>query len=271
MDVLMTGPYGRVGNALRKRLDSREEYDFTYLDVRDHPETETVVADVTDYGAIRPAVGGQEAINHLALDTHMGSQHTDPEWLDALQRELEGTVNVFRAAVEAGVEKVVYATTHQLVEPYVTDHPSPEGADFVVDHTVPTRPDSLYGVVKAFGEQFARFCHEVHDLRCYGLRIGWVMAPDEDHPYAVAQRGVEEGEWERDSEAYEASVARQKWLSHRDAAHLVDCCLQDDTVEYDLFYGVSDNEGRFYDIDHARDVLGYDPQDDFAEWDGPPA
>jgi hypothetical protein len=56
------------------------------------------------------------------------------------------------------------------------------------------------------------------------------------------------------------------WHSRRDLAHLVDCCLRDESVTADVFYGVSDNPTRWFDIEHARDVLGYDPQDDASDW-----
>ncbi|PSQ08643.1 NAD(P)-dependent oxidoreductase, partial [Halobacteriales archaeon QS_5_70_15] len=79
-------------------------------------------------------------------------------------------------------------------------------------------------------------------------------------------------DFERDSDAYEEKVARLKcvWQSRRDCAHLIDRCLQDDTVDFDVFYGVSDNDRRFCDISHAREVVGYDPQDNAEEWDAPP-
>jgi hypothetical protein len=51
---------------------------------------------------------------------------------------------------------------------------------------------------------------------------------------------------------------------------MTDRCLQVDGPSFDIFYGVSDNDRRWFDIDHAREVLGYDPQDDGEEWDAPP-
>jgi NAD+ dependent glucose-6-phosphate dehydrogenase len=61
------------------------------------------------------------------------------------------------------------------------------------------------------------------------------------------------------------------WLSYRDCAHLFDCCLQAD-YEYEVVYGISDNDRKYYSIDRARDVLGYDPQDNSADYhaDGTP-
>ena len=60
------------------------------------------------------------------------------------------------------------------------------------------------------------------------------------------------------------------WQSRRDIANLVDCCLRDDTVAFDVFYGVSDNAASWFDIDHARQVVGYDPRDSADEWEAPP-
>jgi len=80
-----------------------------------------------------------------------------------------------------------------------------------------------------------------------------------------------DGEYERGSEPYERDLARMKamWQSRRDFAHQVDCCLRDDTVSFDIFYGVSDNRRRWLDLEHARSVIGYDPRDDGEDWHGP--
>jgi hypothetical protein len=61
------------------------------------------------------------------------------------------------------------------------------------------------------------------------------------------------------------------WHSRRDFAHEVACCLDDDTVEFGVFSGVSDNDRRWYSIERARKRLGYDPQDNAEQWDGPPS
>jgi NAD+ dependent glucose-6-phosphate dehydrogenase len=57
------------------------------------------------------------------------------------------------------------------------------------------------------------------------------------------------------------------WLSHRDCAHLHQRALEAD-YDYVIVYGISDNDRKYYSLESAREVLGYDPQDDSAEWDG---
>ena len=43
-----------------------------------------------------------------------------------------------------------------------------------------------------------------------------------------------------------------------------------DDVEFGVFYGVSDNDRRWFSIEHGRDIIGYNPQDNSEEWNAPP-
>jgi hypothetical protein len=54
---------------------------------------------------------------------------------------------------------------------------------------------------------------------------------------------------------------RATWLSHRDCAELVACCLEAEQVPWAIVYGISDNPRQFWDLAHARQMLGYQPQD----------
>jgi nucleoside-diphosphate-sugar epimerase len=282
MDVLITGAAGTVGTAITNHLSGDDhDYEFTLLDVveADGPG-ETVVADVRDSDAIRPAFEGQDAVVHLALMREgaegFTSNDRDLGWSADLQSNLEGINNVYEAAVDAGVDSLVFASSNHAVGMVeVRNAPAVYRDEGVVaGHDEPHRPDSRYGLSKSYGEDLGRLAAEAHGVRFYGLRIGAVRDPEHDHPYGDAERGVEAGRWERGSDAYEEQVARMKglWQSRRDLAHLVDCCLRDDTVEWDHFYGVSANARRWLDdLEHARETVGYDPRDDGEEWDGPPA
>ena len=53
---------------------------------------------------------------------------------------------------------------------------------------------------------------------------------------------------------------RAVWLSERDCIQLIERCLESDR-DWVLCYGISDNPRRFWDIEHAKDVLGYAPRD----------
>lgn len=278
MNVLVTGSYGRCGTAIIDHLDDDPRYDFTYLNRSDRPSDhryggfDTHVADITDYEAIRPAFEGQDAVVHLAA-----YPYTDGTWEDVFEPNIVGTYNALEAARDAEVDSFVFASTNHVMGMYEKEH-APDlydpGYDLQLDTTDPVRPDSWYGTTKSFGEDLGRYCTEryTYPQRFYGLRICSVLPHGIDHPYGRAERRVEHGEIEHGSEAYERSVARTKatWHSRRDFAHLIECCLADRSVTFDIFNGVSDNDRRWFSIRKARERLGYDPDDNGEEWDGPP-
>jgi len=109
----------------------------------------------------------------------------------------------------------------------------------MITTAMPIRPDSDYGVSKAFGEAMAREYHEVYGMSFVCIRIGSVNA--EDRPNNERRL--------------------KTWLSHRDLVQLVDKSLVA-KVGFGIYFGVSDNKGRFWDIENAKKDLGYRPQDD---------
>lgn len=274
MDVLITGGNGMVGSAITDHLDTGEyEYEFSILDIEENPDYPTTVASVGDYEAIRPAFDGVDAVIHLAV---YPPGMIDENWDKIDEVNVQGTYNVLEACREADVSTVIFASTNHTVGMYEEDNRpdiySPD-RDFVIDHTDPARPDSYYGVSKLFGENLGRFHVEKKRApdQFYAIRICSLRKEEYDHPYGDAERAVHDGEVERGSEEYNQLVDRMKamWFSRRDCAHMVDRMLQDRSVSFDIFYGLSGNSRRFHDIDHAKERIGYDPQDDGEEWDAP--
>jgi nucleoside-diphosphate-sugar epimerase len=270
MDILVTGSSGTVGTAVVSALE--DQYNITCLDRVPHPDHDTLEVDCLDESALTAALGGCDAVVHLAA-----YPYTDGDWDDVHTDNVLATRTLLNAVAEAEVTDVVFGSTHHVVGMYeIENSPDIYGPDYdlVLDRETPARPDSLYAITKSFGEDFARYCVEnrPYPERCYTLRINAVRPPAYDHPYGDAEAGVDEGDWERGDTAYKRQVARLRsvWQSRRDCAHLVECCLEDDSVTYDIFYGVSDNENRFCDIEHAKTVLGYEPQDSAEGWDAPP-
>lgn len=292
-NVLVTGPYGEAGEAILNYLAEKDQYDFTYLNRSDRPDYDTFVADIADYEAIRPAFDGQDAVIHLAAQSDAGA-----DFEDIIEPNIIGTYNILRAMEDAGVETLIYASSQRVMglyeedhapELYEEDYPS-EHDPFRLTHETIPKPDGYYGASKVFGENICR-THARRDgapEQVYSLRISSVRTAEYDHPYGDAERGVDRGEehtveddvwdqsqtgsWERGSEEYKEMVKRLKasWTSQRDFAHLLECCLEDEDVTYDTFYAVSGNDSRWFDIEHAQAVLGYDPQDNGTAWDSPP-
>ena len=110
----------------------------------------------------------------------------------------------------------------------------------MLTHESPLRPNGLYGCSKVWGEALARHYSDAHQMSVICLRIGAVNR--EDRPQAPRDFSV--------------------WCSQRDVAQMIERCLQAPAaVRFDVFFVVSDNRWSYRDIDHARAVVGYQPQD----------
>jgi NAD+ dependent glucose-6-phosphate dehydrogenase len=244
--VLLTGAAGRVGRAILGGLD--QEYDWRLLDRE--PATgdladghEYVIADITDTDTVREAMDGIDVVIHLA-----GDPRPEAPWDSVLTNNIDGAHTVFETAVDAGVEKVVFASSNHVVGHYESERRPDiyrESSDLLLDGTERPRPSNRYGVSKAAGETLGRFFHDEYGQSVVCVRIGNLT---KDHPPIDYERG------------------QAMWLSYRDCAHLFDCCITAD-FDFEIVYGISDNDRKYYSIDRAREVLGYDPQDNSAEYD----
>ena len=110
----------------------------------------------------------------------------------------------------------------------------------------PVNPGDLYGVSKCFGEALARFMAEQEGLSAIALRIG-AFQPDES---ARKDSGIN---------------MLDAWVSRRDLNQLIERCIDDETLKFAIFNGLSNNRFKRLDISDARELLGYAPQDDLTE------
>lgn len=250
--VLITGAAGVIGTAVRKHLSDR--YEFRSL-TRRPAGFPSHVADIANLDAIRPAFEGMDAVVHLAATISV----TSP-WEDVLPNNLVGTYNVYEAAKRAGVDCVVFASSNHAVGMYEADWtPGIYALDDprVVDHTAEIRPDSYYGISKAYGEAMGRYYVENHGLRVFCLRIGSVRADDDPRDPSIGSMTS----WLPLSPEQLYDRLRATWLSQRDCAQLIACCLDADHIRFGIYYGISNNPRQFWDISHAREELGYEPRD----------
>ncbi|MFB6185057.1 MAG: NAD-dependent glucose-6-phosphate dehydrogenase Azf [Haloarculaceae archaeon] len=244
--VLLTGAGGQVGRAILDGIGDR--YDWRLL-FHSHPDAEPdhpyVVGDVIEDDTVREAIDDVGAIVHLA-----GDPRPEAPWESVLTNNIDGTQNVYEHAVDAGVEKFVFASSNHAVGAFETDARTPEmyrtHDEFRLDGTELPRPGNLYGVSKATGEIIGRYYHDAYGIAVCNVRIGNLT---KGHPPIDYERG------------------QAMWLSHRDCAHLHERALEAD-YDYEIVYGISDNDRKYYSLERAKDVLGYQPRDNSAEWDG---
>jgi uronate dehydrogenase len=223
--VLLTGAAGRMGTMLTARLPALG-WQLRTLDRVQQDGPDPITGDITDPAVLDQAMAGVEAVVHLA------GHPTEAPWPLIRQANIEGTFQVFEAARRAGVDRIVYASSNHAVGF------TPRGqGELTAD--LPPRPDTLYGVSKAFGEALARYYVDRYGLKIACLRIGTCAEqPPDDRALAT-------------------------WLSPQDCARLVDACLRSDALSFALIWGVSANRHRWWSLAAGRDV-GYRPTDDAA-------
>ncbi len=261
--VAVTGAGGTIGTTLLSELSDR--YDFVPIERSGAALDGWLVADLADLEGLERAFAGCRAVVHLAAATDVSAP-----WEEVLPSNIVGTYNVFEAARRAGVDKMVFASSNHVVGMfeaasgpplYRLDDPR------MIDHREGIRPDSLYGASKAFGEALGRYYAEAFEMSVVCLRIGSVL-PDDDPSGASVAEG---SGWFGLSEADRYRRLRATWLSQRDCGRLVASAL-DAEVGWAVVFGTSANPRRLWDLDHAREAIGYEPQDSAPDrlGEGPP-
>jgi len=132
--------------------------------IGDLNEGETFVqADVTDADAMRELTEGVDGI------IHMGGIASEADWASIAKVNLEGTINIYEAARLNKVPRVIVPSSNHAVGFY------PRSQTIPVE--VMLRPDSRYGVSKAFAELMGSLYFDKYGIRTLALRIGNV-APE---------------------------------------------------------------------------------------------
>jgi uronate dehydrogenase len=232
--ILITGPGGRVGSQIVPLL--RQEFALRLLDLKPsepQDDDETLQGDIRDLPFLRQACEGVSALVHLAA-----VPDEDDFYSRLLPMNLAGAYNAFEAARLAGVPKVIFASTGQTVRHY------PHGQRVSPDMLA--RPVTVYACTKLFGEALGRYYADAHGLSVICIRICWFQ------PYSSPLLQTETG-------------YRQEWCSPRDLTQLIVKSIRA-SLKFAIFFGISDNAGRTWDISNAQRLVGYAPEDRIAAW-----
>src|SRR5262245_63522523 len=180
-----------------------------------------MAADLSDPAQVKKIVAGVEGIVHL------GGFAVEGPWETIHRSNIVGCYNLFEAAYRSGVKRVVFASSNHAVGFY------PRERKIGVDVTV--RPDSRYGISKAFGEALGALYADKHGLRVTCLRIGNVN----DKPLDKRRPSI--------------------WLKPEDLVQLVRIGLEHPDIRFEIFYGASENKEVWWDNSNAQ-RLGYRTQ-----------
>lgn len=242
--MLVLGAAGVVGGVLWDGLSA--DYELRGIDRRPDRSRGIERGDVARPRSLRGAFAGVDAVVDLATGSAVGLG-----W-PAVHHDIAGRVAVLEAMREHGVRRYLFASSNHVTGMYEHDEPYAAivageyaGLDPATIPRIatdwPIRPDSPYGVGKAFGEAVTRHYSEEHGLSCICLRIGTVLAGD------------------RPTTARHYATL----LSHADLVRLVRSALDaPHDLRHGVYYGVSANTWRFWGLANARAEIGYEPLDD---------
>ena len=243
--VLITGASGLIGGLTIAELG--DKYEISGLSRRRVEQIPHLQADISDAAAIRPAFRGIHTVLHLAAGNGEDQVY---DWPATMAITVRGTLNVYEAAREENVRRVIHMSSGCAQLAYEWDETLPYGTlangpdDQIpeswpmVDLDWPVRPDSPYAVGKIFGEVLGRYYADKYGISTLVIRLGAVLPNDRPQ------------------------IRRHLpgYLSQADCVQMIDKCISaPDDLQFDIFNAISENKYRWRNTDHTKQVLNWQP------------
>lgn len=230
--IILTGAAGRLGSYLREPLTKLAD-ELLSTDLSDDIGTlytgeSYQKADLSSLDQMTKVLEGADMV------VHFGAIGDEASFDAILSANIVGAYNVWEAAYQNGVKRVVYASSiHAVGMHKSTDK---VGVD------VPHRPDTYYGLAKCFAEDLASLYWDKRGVESVCMRI--ISAAQVNNVRALGT-----------------------WLSYDDLIHMVEQAVITPKVGFEIVYGVSNNDRVPVDNSNASSI-GYKPKDNaeqFAE------
>ena len=258
--VLLTGATGYVASQLVPAF--REAYDLTLIDVRavdgaGNPVDDVIICDLSDQDLSQYSQYFQDVdtVIHLGYKGPMLSSASPVDDFYEEQTNVVMAYNVYRAAYDAGVRRVVVASSNHAADWYEHALIHERKLENLDPYQLPLS-DNFYGWAKATYEHmgFLFACGALgRKLEVVQLRIGAPREIDAEK-FTDNPRG-----YKRDLGAY---------FSPRDLRQLTTKAIEtpdivnEHGIPWLVVYGISDNTRAYWSLTNARTVLGYQPEDD---------
>lgn len=189
MNILVTGGAGFIGSNLAEALLADARVTAVRVldnlatgspgnlqDFRDHPRFSFMEGDIRDYDTCLAACKDVQLVSHQAALGSVPRSISDPLTTNAVN--ITGTLNIFTAAKETGVNRVVYAASSSTYG----DHPGlPKVEDTI------GKPLSPYAITKYVNELYADVYARLYGMELIGLRYFNIFGPRQNPngPYAA--------------------------------------------------------------------------------------
>ena len=228
--IVLTGAAGRLGSYLREPLSKMAET-LVSSDIKDdvgalYAGESYVKADLESLDAMMSLLEGADMV------VHFGAYVDEAPFEKLLGPNFIGAYNVWEAAFQQGLRRVVYASSIHAVGM----HPKNE----FIGTDAPHRPDTFYGLAKCFAEDLASMYWDKRGLESVCLRI--LSCAQVSNPRAVGS-----------------------WLSYDDLIQLVEKSVSTPVTGFTVAYGVSNNDRAPVDNSKASH-LGYKPKDNAEQF-----
>jgi uronate dehydrogenase len=229
--LLLTGAAGGLGKILRERIkpwaDVVRLSDIGDMGAAQEGE-EIVQCDLADKAAVLKLLEGVDAV------LHFGGISTENTFEAIMHANIQGTYNVYEAAHKHGVKRIIFASSNHAVGFYKQSE--------YIDADAPTRPDSMYGISKVFGEQLSRYYWDRAGIETVCIRIGSSF-PEPTNVRMMAS-----------------------WFSYDDLVEALRVSLFTPRVGHTILFGTSDNAVKWWDNRKASH-LGFRPKDSSSQFD----
>ncbi len=223
--ILMTGAAGGLGQAMRGKLKANCKV-LRLSDRQAFGEPlgaeEIMLADLADADDVMTMMHGVDAV------VHFGGVSVEGPFGPILQANILGAYNLYEAARKQGARRIVFASSNHVTGFYRQSE--------TITADMPPRPDGMYGLSKAFGEDLSRFYFDRYGIETACVRIGSSFPEPKDRRMLAS------------------------WLSYDDLHRLITACLTTPVLGHTIMFGMSNNAVTWWDNSQARHV-GYVPQD----------
>lgn len=227
--VLVTGASGAIGRPVCRELAARG-HQVRGLDRTANPELEDcVVCSIEERAAVRAALCGVDRVVHLA------AQPWDTDFDDLVGPNVTGLHSVLDAARQEGVARVVLASSVQTLT-----RRAPGGPPASVQER---SPRNHYGLTKVWAEQMGEMYARCHGLSVIAIRVAW-MVRDASEAKRIVELGM-----------------TRAYLSRGDVARCFAQAVEVPDVDFAVVYAVGPEGGELYDMEPARRLLGFEPED----------